>query len=429
MKEIKVGLIGLGTVGGGVVDIFAQHAQDFERRAGVRIRLVAAADRNTERFAQLGLDPAICTTDAFEVARNPELDIVIELIGGTGVAHDVVIAALEAGNNVVTANKALMASAGHEVLDLAEKKGLDVRFEASVGGGIPIIGPLKHSLVSNEITSVMGIVNGTTNYMLTRMSEDGLDYDTALKEAQAKGYAEADPTADVDGFDAAAKIAILASIAFNSRVTLDQVPTEGIRSLAPSDLEYAAEIGYAVKLLAIARRTPEGIDVRVHPTMIPATHPLASVNGVYNAIYVVGDAVGETMFFGEGAGAGAAASAVMGDVIEAARALQAGNSVVGCTCVEELPLRPMDRLEDRYYTRMIVTDRPGVLAATSTKLAEHGVSIESLIQRSATEAGGCAELVFVTHRATEADINKAFAEIEQLEAVRRIAALIRVEDI
>lgn len=428
MRTIKVGLIGLGTVGGGVVDIFQKHADDFKRRAGVDIVLAAAADRNEERFEQLGLDPAICTTDAFEVARNSSLDIVIELIGGTGVAHDVVIAALEAGNCVVTANKALMASAGQEVLELAEKNGLDVRFEASVGGGIPIIGPLKHSLISNEITSVMGIVNGTTNYMLTRMTEDGLSYDDALAEAQAKGFAEADPTADVDGFDAAAKIAILASIAFNSRVTIDQVPTQGIRSLAQSDIEYAHEIGYAVKLLAIAHRTDNGIDVRVHPTMIPSSHPLASVNGVYNAIYVVGDAVGETMFFGEGAGAGAAASAVMGDVIEAARALDAGNQVVGCTCVDNLPLRPMSELEDRYYVRIVVDDKPGVLAATAATFAQHGVSVESLIQRC---PGGKehAELVYVTHRATEASITEAFEAIRKLDAVQSIAALIRVEDI
>lgn len=428
MRTIKVGLIGLGTVGGGVVEIFKKHREDFRHRAGVDVVLAAAADRNEERFAQLGLEPTICTTDAFEVARNTSLDIIIELIGGTGVAHDVVIAALEAGNCVVTANKALMASAGQEVLELAKEKGLDVRFEASVGGGIPIIGPLKHSLISNEISSVMGIVNGTTNYMLTRMTEDGLSYDDALAEAQAKGFAEADPTADVDGFDAAAKIAILASIAFNSRVTLDQVPTEGIRSLAASDIEYANEIGYTVKLLAIARRTDKGIDVRVHPTMIPSGHPLASVNGVYNAIYVVGDAVGETMFFGEGAGAGAAASAVVGDVLEVARALDAGNKVVGCTCVDNLPIRPMSELEDRYYVRIIVDDKPGVLASTAATFAQHGVSVESLIQRC-PRGKDSAELVYVTHRATEACMTEAFEAIRQLDAVQSIAAVIRVEDI
>lgn len=428
MRTIRVGLIGLGTVGGGVVDIIQKHGESFIRRAGVKLELVRCADRNLSRFEQLGLDPAICTDDAFAVATDESLDIVIELIGGTGVARDVVIAALNAGNSVVTANKALMATSGQEILELAESKGLDVRFEASVGGGIPIIGPLKHSLIANEISSVMGIVNGTTNYMLTRMAEHGLDYDTALKEAQDKGFAEADPTADVDGHDAAAKIAILASIAFNSRVTIDQVSTEGIRSLAPSDIEYAQEIGYAVKLLAIAHRSDEGIDVRVHPTMIPKTHPLASVSGVYNAIYVIGDSVGETMFFGEGAGASAAASAVMGDVIEAARAIQSGNSVIGCTCVDELRIRPTSEIQDRYYVRMIVADKPGVLAATASTFAKHGVSIESLIQR-APEENGVAELVYVTHRSTEAAISAAFEDIRNLEDVEEIAARIRVEDI
>lgn len=427
MRTVNVGLVGLGTVGGGVVDIFKKHAENFRRRAGVDIRLVRVADLNAERFAQLELDPAICTTDAFDVVNDPNVDILIELIGGTGIAHKVVVDALNAGKRVVTANKALMATAGQEVLDLSEAKGLDVRFEASVGGGIPIIGPLKHSLIANEISAVMGIVNGTTNYMLTRMTEFGLDYDTALKEAQEKGYAEADPTADVDGHDAAAKIAILSSIAFNSRVTLSDVPTEGIRSLAPVDIEYAREIGYAVKLLAIGRRTSEGLDVRVHPTMIPIKHPLASVDGVYNAIYVVGDFVGETMFFGEGAGAGAAASAVMGDVIEAARALQDENSVTHCTCVEDLPLRSISKLTTRYYTRMVVDDKPGVLAATANAFADHGVSIESLIQRQPGE-NGRAELVYVTHVANEADVQAAFADITSLDAVREIAALIRVED-
>lgn len=427
IRTIRVGLIGLGTVGGGVVEIFNKHRENFKLRAGVDLVLARCADRNEDRFEKLGLNPAICTTDAFEVASDESLDIVIELIGGVGVAFDVVMTALKAGNSIVTANKALMAARGQEVLELAEEKGLHVLFEASVGGGIPIIGPLKHSLVSNEISRVMGIVNGTTNYMLTRMSEDGLDYDTALKEAQEKGYAEADPTADVDGYDAAAKIAILASIAFNSRVTIDQVPTEGIRSISTSDIEYAKDIGYAVKLLALAHRTKEGIDVRVHPTMIPMSHPLASVSGVFNAIYVVGDSVGETMFFGEGAGALAAASAVMGDVIEAARAIQSNNAIVGCTCTEDIRIRPITEIVDRYYVRMVVKDKPGVLAATATAFAKHDVSIQSLIQRAPSKEG-IAELVYVTHRVSEAKIQAAFEEISALDEVHKIASLIRVED-
>ena len=428
MRKVRVGLIGLGTVGGGVVDILKKHGENFKHRAGVDIELARAADRNEDRFTRLGLDPAICTTDAFEVVNDGSLDVIIELIGGTGIARDVVLGALRSGKSVVTANKALMATAGKEIFDEAEAHGVDIRFEASVGGGIPIIGPLKHSLVANEISSVMGIVNGTTNYMLTRMTENGLGYDEALKEAQELGYAEADPTADVDGHDAAAKAAILASIAFNSRVTIDEVPTEGIRSLSAGDIAYANEIGYTVKLLAIARRTEGGIDIRVHPTMIRSSHPLAAVNGVYNAIYVVGDAVGETMFFGEGAGAGAAASAVVGDLIEVARALDAGNKVVRCTCVDDLPVRDMADLHTRYYLRMTVADQPGVLAATAGVFAENGVSIESMMQRAKAE-DGTAELVYVTHKTREADMQRAIAALSAVDSVLEIPATIRVEDI
>jgi homoserine dehydrogenase len=298
-----------------------------------------------------------------------------------------------------------------------------------VGGGIPIIAPLKHSLTSNEITDVMGIVNGTTNYMLTRMAVDGLDYETALAEAQERGFAEADPTADVDGLDAAAKIAILASIAFNSRVTLDQVPAEGIRTLTPLDLEFARDMGYVIKLLAVAHRTDSGIDIRVHPTMIPAGHPLASVDGVYNAIYVVGDSVGETMFFGEGAGSLPAASAVVGDVIEVAR--HAGNGclgLVGCTCTEHLPVCDIADLVTRYYIRLQVADVPGVLAQTSRVFADHQVSLASVMQPEVAE-GVQAELVFVTHRASERAVRASLSEIGSLEVVHSIGTVLRVEDL
>ncbi|MBU4555482.1 MAG: homoserine dehydrogenase [Actinobacteria bacterium] len=429
MRIINVGLIGLGTVGSGVVEIMTHHHEDFIRRAGVDIRLTRFADRTTERFTDLGLDPEACSDDWRSVIDDPEVDIVIELIGGTGVARDVVIAALDAGKCVVTANKALMASAGEEVMDHAEARGVEVAFEASVGGGIPIIGPLKHSLTSNEITSVMGIVNGTTNYMLTKMAAEGLAYADALAEAQAQGFAEADPTADVDGHDAAAKIAILASIAFNSRVTLEQVPAEGIRSLAPTDLAYARDMGYVIKLLALANRTETGIDIRVHPTMIPAAHPLASVNGVYNAIYVVGDSVGETMFFGEGAGSLPAASAVVGDVIEVARHLTGDClGLVGCTCTEQLEVRDLADLTTRYFIRLQVADEPGVLATTSRVFADHGVSLASVMQPEVAE-GHTAELVYVTHTASEAAVRAALDEIRALGVVTAIGAVIRVEDL
>ncbi|NTW29373.1 MAG: homoserine dehydrogenase [Coriobacteriia bacterium] len=428
MRTIKVGLIGLGTVGSGVVEILRRHRADFGRRAGVDIELVRCADRNTARFEGLGLAEGACTTDATDVINDPEVDIVIELIGGTGVAREIVLAALAAGKSVVTANKALLASHGEEVMHAAEANGVEILFEASVGGGIPIIAPLKHSLTSNEIHTVMGIVNGTTNYMLTRMAQNGLDYEAALAEAQAKGFAEADPSADVDGLDAAAKIAILASIAFNSRVVLSQVSAEGIRTLAPQDIAYAKEMGYTIKLLAIARRTAEGIDVRVHPTMIRSDHPLAAVNGVYNAIYVVGDAVGETMFFGEGAGSLPAASAVVGDLIEEARRLQSGCApLVGCTCTEHLPVRDISEIATEYYVRLEVADKPGVLAAVAKVFGDHEVSIGSVLQKRAEN--GVAEIVYVTHLALEADLRASLAEITALDIVSNIASVIRVEEL
>jgi homoserine dehydrogenase len=391
--------------------------------------MVRFADRNAARATELGIVPAAFTTDAAELIADPRVDIVIELIGGTGVAKQVVLDALRAGKSVVTANKALMASSGQEVMDAAAASGVDIMFEASVGGGIPIIGPLKHSLVSNEIVSVAGIVNGTTNYMLTRMANDGLDYATALAEAQAKGFAEADPTADVDGHDAAAKIAILASIAFNSRVTVHKVPVEGIRNITPVDIAYAKEMGYAIKLMAIARRSKGGIDVRVHPAMIPIAHPLASVSGVYNAIYVTGDAVGETMFFGEGAGSLPAASAVVGDVIEVARHIRSGClNLVGCTCNEQLGVRDIAALETGYFIRFAVADKPGVLAAVASKFGEHGVSIASVIQKRVCESGD-AEIVYVTHLAAEGAVRAALAEIAALDVVTEVSSVIRVENL
>lgn len=429
MRTVKVGLVGLGTVGSGVARIVERHREHFRSRAGVDIDIVLFADKDPSRAEALGIPRDKFTEDAFEVVRRPDVDIVVELIGGTGVAKDVVLEALRAGKSVVTANKALMASSGREVLDAAAASGVDIAFEAAVGGGIPIIGPLKHSLVSNEISSVVGIVNGTTNFILSRMAKEGMDFEEALAEAQARGYAEADPTADVDAHDSAAKIAVLASIAFNSRVTFDQVPMEGIRDIKPIDIDYAREMGYTIKLLAIARRTDDGIDIRTHPTMIPASHPLASVDDVYNAIYVVGDSVGQTMFFGEGAGSGPAASAVVGDVIEVARHVEGGClGLVGCTCTEELPVRDMSELSTRYYLRLRVLDRPGVLAATSEVLGRHQVSIASVIQKETYESGE-AQIVFLTYQAEEAAVRTALEEIAGLDVVTGIGAVIRVEEL
>ena len=425
---VRIGLVGTGTVGGGCIDIIQAHQQDFKRHYGIDVELARVCSRNPEQAAARGVGH-LFTSDFHDITGDPDIDLVVELIGGTTTAREVVLEALAAGKAVVTANKALMATHGREVMDAAEAAGRELAFEASVGGGIPIIGPLKHSLIANEVLSVMGIVNGTTNYMLTRMAEDSMSYDQALAEAQAAGFAEANPSADVDGFDAAAKIAILASIAFNSRVTLDDVYTRGITNITPVDLEAAADMGYAVKLLAIAHRTPGGIDVRVHPTMLPADHQMAKVNGVFNAIYVTGDAVGETMFFGEGAGAGPAASAVMGDVLEVARHLSQGVApIVGCTCTDELPILPIDELSMKYYIRFSVADLLGVLATMAEVFARHNVSVHSMVQRGKGETGAV-DVIYVTHTAKERDVRAAIDEIKaEDDLLYAEPSLIRVEE-
>lgn len=425
---IKIGLVGTGTVGGGCIDIIKKHGESFKRHFNIDIELVRVCSLDIDEARAHGVAD-LFTSDFNDIINDPEIDIVVELIGGTGIAKTVVIDALKNGKNVVTANKALMATSGEEVMDTADAAGKSVFFGASVGGGIPIIGPLKHSLIANEIESVMGIVNGTTNYMLTRMAEDSMSYDEALAEAQANGYAEANPSADVDGFDAAAKIAILSSIAFNSRVVMDDVYTTGITSITPTDLEAAREMGYAVKLLAIAHRTDAGIDVRVHPTMIPFSHQLAHVDGVFNAIYVVGDFVGETMFFGEGAGAGAAASAVMGDVLDLARQIQEGiKPIVGCTCTDTLPIVPIGELSMKYYIRFTVADRAGALADMSRVFADNNVSIHSMAQRGKSDRSNV-DVVYVTHTARESDVQASIDAICKLENLcTGTPSLIRVEE-
>ena len=424
MRPVNLALIGLGTVGGGVVDIIRKHHDDLVKHQGIDLRLVACTSRRRESAENLGIDDIYVET-AEEIYANDSIDIVIELVGGTTAAKDNVLGALNSGKHVVTANKALMASCGHEVFDAAAANGVSVLFGASVGGGIPIIGPMKHSLTPNSISSVMGIVNGTTNYMLTRIGEDGLDYSDALREAQRKGYAEANPSADVEGFDAAAKIAILASIAFNSRITIDDVHTEGITSIHPMDLEFAQEMGYTVKLLAIANRTPNGIDIRVHPAMLPLGHQLSTVNGVFNAIYMVGDFVGEAMFFGEGAGSGPAASAVMGDVIETAKLITDGVTTFrGCTCTDKLDIVPIDELRTQYYIRIPVLDEPGVFATIAECFAKHRISIKSVVQRGGD--GRTTDLVVITHDALEKDVQSAIERVMQTDVIISSPQLIRL---
>ena len=413
---VKIGLVGTGTVGGGCIDIIKTHKEEFLRHYGIDIELVAVSSLNPEQAAAHGVSK-LFTPDFMNIINNPDVDIVIELIGGTTVAYTVVTEALKAGKNVVTANKALMATYGVEILELAREQHKELAFEASVGGGIPIIGPLKHSLIANKITQVMGIVNGTTNYMLTRMDEAGLSYDEALAEAQANGFAEANPSADVDGFDAAAKIAILASIAFNTNVSMDQVYTEGIRDLSAIDMATAKELGYALKLLAIANLREDGVEVRVHPTMLPLEHQLAQVKGVFNAIWCVGDFVGETMYFGEGAGAGAAASAVMGDVLEVARHVQQGIlPMSGNTTKDELEIIPMDELSTKYYLHLVVHDQAGVLAKSAAIFAKYGVSISAMMQKG-KQRNGAVDLVYITHHASEKAIRQAVEDIVFTEGI------------
>ncbi|MDR2492830.1 MAG: homoserine dehydrogenase [Coriobacteriales bacterium] len=428
IRPVNIGLIGLGTVGGGVVRILKEHHDDFLRDQGVDIRLVACASRMEEEAVALGVRD-LFSFDGSDVINNPEVDIVVELVGGTGVAREFVYAALESGKRVVTANKAIMATCGHDLLGVAGAKGLEVAFEASVGGGIPIIGALRNSLIGNRIERVVGIVNGTTNYMLTRMGESHLDYATALAEAQANGFAEADPSADVGGADAAAKIAILTTLAFNTEVVLEQVPTEGITALAPIDLEYAEQMDKTVKLLAVALRTPEGIDMRVHPTMLPKAHPLASVSGVFNAIYVVGDAVGETMFYGAGAGSGPAASAVVGDIIEVAQRITYGITRPFLRFgTEQLPLVPSADVVSSFYVRLPVPDRSGIVALTAKVFADNDVSIASMMQGAADDSDGTAQLIYVTHPVREGALRATLEGIQATGVLTGEPVVIRVEN-
>lgn len=424
MRPINVGIIGLGTVGASVAKMILTHGEDYKRYYGLDIRLIAAAALDDTAVKELGIED-VFTFDGNDVIDNPDVDVVIELIGGTGIAKKFVLKALNAGKHVVTANKAIMASCGEEILKTAQANGVSIMYGASVGGGIPIIGPLKRSLDCNEISDVMGIVNGTTNYMLTRMSDDGMDYEAALKEAQEKGFAEFNPAGDVEGLDAANKIAILASIAFHSRVTIEDVYVEGITKIEPIDLDVARDMGYCIKLLAIARRTENGIDVRVHPTMLPLSHPLAGVNGVFNAIYVVGDFVGETMFFGQGAGGGAAASAVMGDLLEIARMLNEGfHETRWCECIDEIPILPIDELESEYYLRIQVEDRPGVFAKIAEIFAKDDISFRSVNQRETI--GDLASITVLTHITKESAIRSALEEIVATGMLAADPMLIRI---
>ncbi len=422
--RIVVGLIGCGTVGSGVFRILTEKKDLISRRLGCSLEISRVAVRDLSDPIYVEVPPSMLTTDALQVIRDPDVDIVVEVMGGIEPARTFIMDAIDRGKHVVCANKELVSTHGKEILEAAEKKGVDFAFEASVGGAIPIIMPLKYSLAGNTIREILGIVNGTTNYILTRMSEAGVGFREALQQAQQRGYAEPDPTNDVEGKDAAAKLAILASIAFNSRVTLEDVYTEGITHITEADIQFAAELGYAIKLLAIAKDEEDGISVRVHPTMIPFHHPLASVREENNAIFVTGDAAGELMFYGKGAGSLPAASAVVGDVISIARNIRGGGRMVGCTCFRDKGIKPIEEIESRYFMIFDVPDRPGVLAQIAGVFGKNMVSIKSVIQHGTGEE---ARIVLVTHKVKEGRMRETVRGLEQLEVVERIVSLIRVE--
>jgi homoserine dehydrogenase len=420
-------LLGLGTVGSGVVKLLQENGEDIATKVGCPLRIERILVRDKNKPRPVAVDPALITDDPADILEDPAIEIVAELIGGLEPAREFILRALEAGKNVVTANKDVLAVHGQQLLQAAEARGLDFFFEASVGGGIPIIHPLKELLAANRIRQVLGIVNGTTNFILTKMTVEGKDFAEALGEAQAMGYAESDPSADVEGADAARKLAILASIAFNTRVTYPEVYAEGIGRISARDILYAGELGYVIKLLAIGREEEQEVEVRVHPALVPKDHPLATVSDVFNAIFIRGDAVGEAMFYGRGAGQMPTASAVVGDLMLVARNLLHGSTGrITCTCYRQLPVRPMGRVECKYYLRFTVKDRPGVLARIAGAFGEAGVSLASVIQKRSFE--GWAELVLITHRVREENLQRALAIIRDLPVVKSVDNLIRVEE-
>jgi homoserine dehydrogenase len=424
-RVLNVGLLGCGTVGAAVVRLLSEHRDDIARRAGCRLEVARVAVRDPARPRDVPLDPGRFVADPMAVIDDPGVDIVCELIGGGEPAGSLVLAAFDRDKPVVTANKELLATRGRELFDASEAKGLDLYFEAAVGGGIPLIRPLKESLTGERLRRVIGIVNGTTNFILSKMTEEGRTFEDVLREAQALGYAEADPGADVDGHDAAAKCAILASIAFNARVVADDVYREGISRVTTEDIEYARRLGYVVKLLAIAEMgEDERIAVRVHPAMVPTTHPLASVRDAFNAVFVEGARIGELMFYGRGAGGDPTATAVVGDLVSVARNLLADARGVGCTCYLERTIRPMAEMAGQYYILLRVDDRPGVLAEIASVFGRHDVSIKSVWQEG---TGRDAQLVFITHRAREGPFQLAVSELRALPVVEEVRSVLRVE--
>jgi len=424
--QVNVVLLGLGVVGGGVAGALSERAETYSSRVGAALNLCRVLVRDPNKKRPVKIDPGLLTVRP-EEALSGDVDIVVELMGGEHPAYELMKDSLSRGRYVVTANKEVMAKHGPELLALAAEKGVDILYEASVGGGIPIISPLKRDLSANEISSVRAIINGTTNYILTCMGREEISFNVALRQAQELGYAEADPTNDIEGHDAAYKLAILASLAFHTRVRPEDVYREGITLLSPQDFLYARELGYAIKLLAVARREDSAVQARVHPTLLPEDELLAKVDGALNAVQIEGDLTGRILFQGAGAGSLPTTSAVMADVLDAARAVVQGGRPFPWRHTAELPIRPLAELVTRYYIRLEVADRPGVLAGIARAFGDHAVSIASVIQKETDEAAQTAELVIMTHPAREDAVQATLLEVRDLPEVVSVGNLLRVD--
>jgi homoserine dehydrogenase len=435
MKPIKVGLLGIGTVGAGTFTVLQRNQEEIRRRAGRGIDIVMVADLDTERARQITGGSVEVVSDANLVVDHPDIDIVVELIGGYGIARDLVMKAIANGKHVVTANKALLATHGTEIFRAAQQKGVMVAFEAAVAGGIPIIKALREGLTANRIQWIAGIINGTTNFILSEMREKGLDFDVVLKQAQALGYAEADPTFDIEGVDAAHKATIMSAIAFGIPVQFDKAHVEGITKLSATDIRYAEQLGYRIKLLGIARRVAEGIELRVHPTLIPANRLIANVEGAMNAVLVQGDAVGATLYYGKGAGSEPTASAVIADLVDITRLATAHPEhrvpylAFQPDELADTPILPMSEVSTSYYLRMRVADKPGVLADVTRILADASISIDAMLQKEAGEGETQTDLIMLTHETREKQVNAAIAAIESLSTVAGPVHRIRLEQL
>jgi homoserine dehydrogenase len=433
MKAINVGLCGVGTVGGGTATVLKRNGEEIARRAGRPIVVTMAANRDLDRARELVGEGVALTDNAMDVVNNPDIDIVVELIGGTTIAKDLVLAAIENGKHVVTANKKLIAEYGNEIFARAQEKGVIVAFEAAVAGGIPVIKALREGLTANKIEWVAGIINGTSNFILTEMRDKGSAFADVLAEAQRLGYAEADPTFDIEGHDAAHKLTIMSAIAFGIPVQFDKAYLEGISKLDAADIKYAAELGYRIKLLGMTRRRANGIELRVSPTLIPAGRLIANVDGVMNAVLVKGDAVGATMYYGPGAGAEPTASSVIADLVDITRLHTADpehrvpHLAFQPTAMADLPILPITEVETCYYLRLSVKDLPGVLANVTSILAEGQISVDAMLQKPAAGANDAAEIVIVTHTAIEKNINAAIAKIELLPSTNGKVVKLRLE--